>query len=124
MQQTTSFIRTSMLKYSVVIPLYNKENYIRETITSLALQRKNPDELILVDDASSDRSLTVAKLAFLELQEAFATTSIKIIELSKNGGPGNARNVGLEKNIPLGRSRKFHQLLVVIEEARINTINN
>ena len=86
-----------MLKYSVVIPLYNKEHYIRETITSLALQRRKPDELILVDDASSDNSLTVAKLAFLELQEAFSTTSIGIIELAINGGPGNARNVGLEQ---------------------------
>lgn len=86
-----------MLRYSVVIPLFNKEKYIEKTISSLALQSKKPDEIILVDDASTDTSLEVAQKSFLMYGEDFCSTKIEIIALTKNLGPGNARNIGLEK---------------------------
>jgi len=85
-----------MLRYTVVIPLFNKEKYIAKTISSLAFQTKKPHEIILVDDASTDASLEVAKNSFLMHNEAFSTTKIETIALTKNSGPGNARNIGLE----------------------------
>lgn len=86
-----------MLRYTVVIPLFNKEKYIEKTISSLAFQSKKPYEIILVDDASTDASLKVAQDSFLMYREAFCTTKIEIIALTKNSGPGNARNIGLER---------------------------
>ncbi|CAD0000674.1 glycosyltransferase family 2 protein [Flavobacterium chungangense] len=86
-----------MLSYTVVIPLFNKEKYIQKAITSLAFQSKKPDEIIIVDDASTDASLMVAKNCFLTYKTAFAKTKIKFIALKNNSGPGNARNRGMEE---------------------------
>lgn len=84
-----------MLSLTVVIPLYNKEAYVRNTIVSLANQRHKPVEIIVVDDASTDGSLAIVKQTFSELEPAFASTSVKIIALTENAGPGNARNIGI-----------------------------
>jgi len=84
------------MKHSVVIPLYNKEKYVAETIASLAAQTKKPYELIIVDDCSTDDSLDTARRALSDLEDRFGETRVKIIELEKNRGPGNARNIGLE----------------------------
>jgi glycosyltransferase involved in cell wall biosynthesis len=86
-----------MLSYTVVIPLFNKEKYVPKAITSLAFQSKKPKEIIIVDDASTDASLMVAKKCFLTYQAAFAKTKIKFIVLKTNSGPGNARNRGMEE---------------------------
>jgi len=48
-------------KISVIIPLYNHEKYIRETIDSVLSQTFQDFELIIINDGSSDRSETVVK---------------------------------------------------------------
>ena len=89
------FQENDVMTHSVVIPLYNKADYVAETLESLVSQTKLPDELIIVDDASSDNSLTIAK-CFLENNAArFESCKISVIELKENKGPGNARNTGL-----------------------------
>lgn len=47
--------------FSVVIPLYNKEKYIRHTIDSVIYQTYPNFEIIVVDDGSSDHSLQIVK---------------------------------------------------------------
>jgi glycosyltransferase involved in cell wall biosynthesis len=85
------------MTHSVVIPLYNKADYIIDTLESLVMQTKRPDELIIVDDASTDNSLAIAK-EYLRWQPLFCEyCRVEFIELTENGGPGNARNIGLEK---------------------------
>ena len=85
------------MTHSVIIPLFNKADYIVSTLESLLMQSKQPDELIIVDDASSDGSLGVAA-DFLQKNAAlFKNCRIEIIQLTKNMGPGNARNMGLAK---------------------------
>jgi glycosyltransferase involved in cell wall biosynthesis len=85
------------MTHSVVIPLFNKADYIIETLESLVVQTKRPDELIIVDDASTDESLAIAK-EYLRWQPLFCEyCNVEFIELTENGGPGNARNIGLEK---------------------------
>lgn len=85
------------MKHTVIIPLYNKENYIYDTIRSLALQEKKPSQIIIVDDASTDKSLVNLKDSVSFFAPQFLQTEIQIIELNENKGPGNARNLGIEK---------------------------
>ena len=77
---------------SVVIPLYNAEDYIRVTLLSLRNQTMQDFEIVIVDDCSTDNSLEVVK-KFKEEQEL--GEKIRIIELERNGGISNTRNVGL-----------------------------
>lgn len=71
---------------SVVIPLYNKERSIKNTIDSVLAQNYLPSEIIVVNDGSTDRSLEVVQ----DLQSRL----IRIID-KKNEGVSKARNVGI-----------------------------
>ncbi len=85
------------MKFSIVIPLYNKASYIAETLASITTQTKFPFELIIVDDCSTDGSLEIVK-SFFEAAPLFVKhVHLEIIELKKNHGPGYARNIGFSK---------------------------
>lgn len=71
---------------SVIIPSYNVEKYLKAALDSIKAQTELPDEVILIDDGSTDRTLEVAN-AF-ELSVPYRVVSIE------NGGQGNARNLG------------------------------
>ena len=71
---------------SVIIPLYNKEDYIRRTVDSVLQQTHKNFELLIVDDGSTDDSL--AQLASLR------DSRIRVIR-QDNAGEGAARNTGL-----------------------------
>lgn len=71
---------------SVVIPLYNKEKYIVETLNSVLLQTYTDIEVIVVNDGSTDSSL--------QRVEDFDDLRLKIISIP-NSGVSNARNVGI-----------------------------
>lgn len=72
---------------SVVIPLYNKQNYIHETIVSVLEQKYNNFELIIVDDGSTDNSAKIVK--------GFLDSRLKYV-YKKNQGVSAARNKGIE----------------------------
>ncbi len=75
---------------SVIIPNYNNADYIEQCVGSIIDQTLEPDEIIIVDDASADDSVTVINA--LSRRYSF----IKGIFLEKNGGVSNARNTGIE----------------------------
>lgn len=75
------------LKYSVVIPLYNKEHYIENTLKSVLNQTFGDYEVIVVDDGSTDGSLAAARRV--------QSDRIRIIE-QVNAGVSVARNTGIE----------------------------
>jgi glycosyltransferase involved in cell wall biosynthesis len=79
------------VKYTVVMPLYNKSAHVEETLQAVLAQTRPPDELIVVDDASSDDSLARVRNA-LDRQ---STLKVTLLPLPKNAGPGNARNQGM-----------------------------
>ena len=73
---------------SVIIPLYNAENYIAETINSVIGQSWKNLEILVIDDGSTDHSLSVAK--------TFESASIKVFH-QDNKGASAARNKGLRE---------------------------
>lgn len=75
---------------SIIIPLYNKENSIDKTISSIINQTYSMWELIVVDDGSTDHSADCIK-KYLEDKR------IKYI-YKKNGGVSSARNLGIKKS--------------------------
>lgn len=76
---------------SVIIPNYNKEKYLRRCVESILSQTFQPDEIIIVDDCSTDSSRDI----IFEL--ASENGIIRPVFLEKNGGVSNARNIGIEK---------------------------
>ncbi|MEH3113416.1 glycosyltransferase family 2 protein [Pedobacter terrae] len=82
------------MTHAIIIPLFNKEGYITQTLNSLIRQSKLPDELIIVDDMSTDNSLSIVYDFLRDHISAFGNCRIQVIELTENKGPGNARNIG------------------------------
>lgn len=75
-------------KVSIIVPVYNLEGYIEHTIKSLQNQIYQNLEIIIVDDGSSDNSLSII--------ERLATKDSRIVYRSQpNGGAAKARNTGL-----------------------------
>lgn len=71
---------------SVVVPLYNKAAYIKKTLASILAQTYPPDEIIVVNDGSTDDGPSLVQ----------AIDDERILLLHQdNQGPGNARNRGL-----------------------------
>ncbi len=71
---------------SIIMPLYNCEEYIVETINSVLLQTYTNWELLIVDDCSTDNSVDIVK-EFTEKD-----TRIKLCEFEQNVGVATARN--------------------------------
>ncbi|MCX2432818.1 glycosyltransferase family 2 protein [Pedobacter sp. GR22-10] len=82
------------MTHAVIIPLFNKAAYIAQTLQSLLRQHKLPEELIIVDDASTDHGLSITREFLHHHTTEFGACRIQIIELPENKGPGHARNVG------------------------------
>ncbi|WP_193016646.1 glycosyltransferase family 2 protein [Proteus sp. FME41] len=75
------------MKFSIIIPLYNKELYINKTINSVLNQTYQNFEIIIVDDGSTDNSLFIAK--------SILDPRIIITE-QENAGVSVARNTGIK----------------------------
>jgi CDP-ribitol ribitolphosphotransferase len=73
---------------SIITPVFNTEAYLQACIDSVFAQAEKNVELILVDDGSSDDSVSIAKAA-CELNPR-----IRFIN-QENAGPGTARNLGI-----------------------------
>lgn len=77
------------VKISVIIPIYNVEQYLGTCLGSCAEQTLNDVEFICINDGSTDRSLEIIK-TFAEKDHRF-----RIID-KENGGVSAARNTGLD----------------------------
>lgn len=76
-------------KVSVIIPVYNAEQYIDKCIESVINQTLQEIEIILINDGSTDKSKEKCEKWINERK------NIQLIN-KKNGGQGEARNIGLE----------------------------
>lgn len=71
-------------RISVVIPCYNSASFLQQALRSVQEQSRPVDEIIVVDDASTDDSAAVAREA-----------GVTCVSLSSNVGPGAARDHGI-----------------------------
>ena len=76
---------------SIIMPVYNAEKYLEDSITSILDQTMQDFELILINDCSTDNS---RRLCEKYVQQ---DSRVVMIHLEKNGGAGNARNIGIQK---------------------------
>lgn len=76
------------MKVSVIMPVYNSELYLRESIESVLRQTLEQFELICVDDGSRDSSKEIVR------EYAKKDDRVKLVEGAHKGG-GAARNVGI-----------------------------
>lgn len=117
-----------MAFFSVIIPLYNKEAYIQQTIDSILNQSFTDFELIIVDDASTDDSLVLAK--------KYTSEKIIFIEHAKNKGLAATRNTGIKQASSSYITfldaddywkpnflKTIHELIISYSEARIFATN-
>lgn len=76
---------------SVIIPNYNSERYIADTLQSVLAQTHTDWELLIVDDCSNDGSVAIIERFQAE------DTRIRLIRLNTpSGGPARPRNIGLD----------------------------
>ena len=72
--------------FSIIIPVYNKEQYIQRCINSIITQTYTDFEVIIINDGSTDQSK--------DILNTISDSRFKIFSIS-NGGVSNARNTGL-----------------------------
>ena len=76
---------------SVIVPVYNVEEYLDKCLESLLNQHYSDMEIVVVDDKSTDGSLNIAK----KYQKY---TNVKVIAKEKNSGLSDTRNVGIKES--------------------------
>lgn len=77
------------LRFSIIIPVYNVEKYIRKCLDSIVAQTFSDYEVILVNDETPDNSMAI-------VQEYVDVDPIHFHVIhQKNKGPGGARNTGI-----------------------------
>jgi glycosyltransferase involved in cell wall biosynthesis len=81
-------VKSNPVEISVVVPCFNDGNYIQETIASVKAQTCQDVEIIVVDDASTDKD-TQNILRSLEEER------VKVLFSTENSGPSVARNLGI-----------------------------
>jgi len=79
-------------KVSVIVPCYNEEAVIEKSLKSLIAQTHPFVEIIVVDDGSTDRTLSIAK----SMEYSYKYKSLKVYT-KKNEGKAKALNYGIKK---------------------------
>ena len=77
-------------KLSSIVLVYNGGKYLKDCINSLVNQTLDNMEIILVNDASTDDSLSICK----EFAQNFS--NVKVINKKENGGLGTSGNMGIK----------------------------
>ncbi len=98
---------------SIIVPVYNSEKYIRDTVESIIAQDFDRVEILLVDDGSTDMSIDVAKEIIRD------DLRFKIVR-AKHGGVSHARNIGIK--MASGRYILFLDSDDKLEHNALNTL--
>jgi teichuronic acid biosynthesis glycosyltransferase TuaG len=83
-------MQLNRLAISVVLPAYNAEAFIEETLRSILAQSVPATEIIVVDDCSKDRTREIVEKMTKQ------STNLRLLQTHKNfGGPAGPRNMGI-----------------------------
>ena len=74
---------------SIVVPIYNAEEYLKDTLKSVEVQTYSNYELLLIDDGSTDRSRTIC-------EEYISVNKKARYFYKKNSGVSDTRNFGIK----------------------------
>ena len=76
---------------SVIVPIYNVENYIRQCLDSILSQSYENFECLLINDGSTDASASICR------EYVAKDARFRYFE-KENGGVSSARNLGIERS--------------------------
>lgn len=93
-------------KISIIVPIYNVEHYLRQSMNSILNQTFKDFELILVNDGSPDKCGEICD------EYAHKDSRIKVIH-KENGGVSSARNRGID-------AAKENILVLLIQMMKLN----
>ena len=79
------------MRFSIIVPIYNTEKYLDKCIKSILNQTMSDYELILIDDCSTDDSLTIAY--------KYESNHVKVLKNASNSGLSETRNVGIKMHL-------------------------
>ena len=80
---------TAPVKISVLVPVYNVEPYLAQCLESICAQTLRELEVVCVDDASTDGSLSILR-EFAERDQR-----VKVVQAPENGGLSRTRNLAM-----------------------------
>ena len=84
---------SASIKLSIIVPIYNSENYLASCLDSICKQAKKNIELILINDGSTDKSIKICNKYIKKFN------FIKLIDLKRNKGVSYSRNVGIRLSL-------------------------
>lgn len=79
------------MRFSIIVPIYNANEFLRECLESIYRQDYTDYEVLLIDDGSKDNSVDICN--------AYTDDPRFILIQKENGGVSSARNMGIEKAI-------------------------
>ncbi len=84
-------VNENMYKLSIIIPVYNTQDYVRDCLLSVIRQASMGVEIIVIDDGSTDESGNVCE----EIKNEYSNVKIQVVH-KHNEGLSVARNVGID----------------------------
>lgn len=106
----------NFVRFSIIVPVYNVEKFIKKCIISIVSQTYKDFELIIVNDGTKDDSVKIARALLQNSQ-----VNWRIIDKA-NGGQGSARNVGIRAAV--GEYLVFVDSDDYIDEKMLEVINS
>jgi glycosyltransferase involved in cell wall biosynthesis len=98
MHKNKGILSSMILQISVVMPVYNRQNFVGAALESALKQTRPSCEIIVVDDGSTDDTARVVERIAGEMEDRRSKTGegpeLKLIR-QRNAGPSAARNAGI-----------------------------
>lgn len=89
-------MKKNEINFSIIVPVYNVENYVKDSLDSIYKAADEDCEIIIIDDCSKDKSREIVEKYIKNIKNQKLKEQTKFIKLDKNTGLSNVKNIGLE----------------------------